>query len=67
MQSGILSHMTGEELFVLAVTSSDKVIDAVEAELDRRARSAQTRRMHPVASRAWQAPAAASRSAVVAA
>ncbi len=36
-----LNHMTNEELLSLAVLNSDGVLDAVEAELDRRAGQAQ--------------------------
>ena len=42
--NSILRQMTGEELLALCAFSGPAVFDAVDAELDRRARSARMRR-----------------------
>ena len=43
---GVLAHLMGEELFLLAVRSADEpLLNAIDDELDRRARAAQLRRI----------------------
>ena len=43
---GVLEHLMGEELFLLAVRSADEpLLNAIDDELDRRARAAQLRRI----------------------
>jgi len=43
----VLEHLMGEELFLLAVRSADEplLLNAIDDELDRRARAAQLRRI----------------------
>ena len=42
----VLAHLMGEELFLLAVRSADEpLLNAIDDELDRRARAAQLRRI----------------------
>lgn len=43
--NAVLSKMTGEELLLLTVLNGGEVYDAVEAELDRRARTARPPRI----------------------
>ena len=43
---GVLEHLMAEELFLLAVRSADEpLLNAIDDELDRRARAAQLRRI----------------------
>jgi len=44
-RNSILKQMTGEELLGLCAVSGEAVFDAVDAELDRRARIARLRRL----------------------
>jgi hypothetical protein len=41
----VLRHMTGEELLLFAIQRGQEVFDTVDAELDRRAKAARTRRL----------------------
>jgi len=41
----VLRHMTGEELLLFAILRGQEVFDTVDAELDRRAKAARTRRL----------------------
>ena len=53
----VLAHLTGEELCLLAVGSAaEPLLDAIDDELDRRARAAQLRRISFGAPRArgWE-------------
>jgi len=53
----VLEHLMGEELFLLAVRSADEpLLNAIDDELDRRARAAQLRRISFGAPRArgWE-------------